>query len=1515
MKGEIHGINCHCCETKSPEATALLEEINSILGSLGPSNIEAPKAAVITKVKELKVKLKPLGDLSPLVKITEAMFSLPDGDLNFEALKLANKNKKIGKFKITDISEHPNLDISKLIDFSKISLSKFKKLKLAFTIPTIDATLGFTLGPVGLNINFKIGLDTLAWFPEFRFDNPIDAIKNLEGLTYKKLLTEAGSTPIGKLNSLAKKQFAGNKPVLDSLDKASSPKEFFALLNLFGLNIVEDIDVAAEAKAMYDTSQELVKLNNTSILPDPETMVARDIGKIKLCPAPPLSTAPYSSDEIAALHDMFCVDHAEPVPVEAPVLEFPDTELPSQESETKKVQDFLASIKICTDEIQRLAKLKMEAETRYWGWFEQKLIHKISLNYFQALRDAGESLNGNLLTVVSQRDSIINEIAVAQSEGGNSQKIAELNASLNENSIQFNAYKIALQDQSLKTYKELRTPLQIEFNPLSNLVGYVNNDELTTVVESSPFLKTDKINKSNTADWILKVAPAVLSRSKELWTLAKQVKTNEITGVSAPLFDYITFTNLPVYDGATIIKPKTGLFETGIWSSFYSAKRIDYFFDYKEQGYNQPKPEYDNTGHLVGTTIKKTVKNGQGIETVVDLPQSANGLKVDSEIAVAFWSTLEDRMKIRVDEVAIGIEKGAVYKNFFNNVIQPEAKAEASYIFALGLKDTNYRDGSLNIFGVNTLSKLRQNAAVMKKYYNLILKEMASVLKEIEDLKKEIASEEECIGDQAKKLNGGGAPAGGGKGSTNLEAECKLTLGSDPVGQKASTGKCPGITKNCYWEEYTKVMQQVSLMPIIELDPQNMAQRLFRYYPVGLQIPVPSPAPVVLPTLAMGIPDIMISIPMPLIWKHIITVSTPLGQIVVWIALAGPIPAPFIMLVDEKSDATFMLTSRGPCSIPHPTVGGLNPLEEVSLLDVILPPDLVKIDMSSGLGKLITGNIKNDTDNPDSGKNVIEKLKERIKTSFDGLEIPDSPMLSGNTPEVKARRKKIKKAFESVPPDAQAIEEGLALFTDMVNAGIDKIKISGIKIPKDDKKLMVPTLGPLEVIDNLTKAIDAAASAPAEIANQVLADLGAGIKMIDLHKKIKELTRQQVETPNVKKFFAELDVKIDKLEAKLSFDVNLDAHDKIVKRVEIVKDVIKKPIEEAASKITPELLGFAAKALDVPPLPFPCYTNIILPPVPPYIYAIIAAFKAAPSIIDSISAEMIADLVSFEINLENALPSAEQLFYNVINGIVSAIPNLVFPDSLSDNMFKQTLDMIKQIPPKFKVRLPKPGLPMQIVIPPELIKSIMKEAAGIAISALTGLIMAKVNEAIQEGNVQKIIAVGLIIKALLGTGLSEIKGADVKAFLNSLLNATVYPALTAVSSIIDAVNALSGPFLSIIELFQFPPKPSIPGNDGPYFEIGSALIKPVLEPLIQAVLPALFNNLPPIVTLLACSSSAARLAFTKLHPTKPIDRIPAWESLSVKNIPFLIWLDYLVATAQRKSGIGSTYLVPYQAIP
>ena len=713
-------------------------------------------------------------------------------------------------------------------------------------------------------------------------------------------------------------------------------------------------------------------------------------------------------------------------------------------------------------------------------------------------------------------------------------------------------------------------------------------------------------------------------------------------------------------------------------------------------------------------------------------------------------------------------------------------------------------------------------------------------------------------------------------------------------------------------------MQTVSLLPIPELDPQNLALRLFRYYPVALQIPVPVPVPAVLPTLAMGIPDPLISIPLPLLWQHIITVNTPLGTIVVWIALAGPVPSPFVMLVDEKGDATFMVTSRGPCSIPHPTVAGLNPLEETPLLDLLLPKPFLGVPMSSPLGDLLAGNSDISSSSPDSGKNVIDKLKDKIKTSFDQLEIKDPPSIGGNSELASKRRAQIKKALELAPPDVETLETAIEEVFKLTADAIDKIKISDIMIPKDAKGLMLPTMGPLEVLDNLLKAIDTAASAPGEIANQVLADLGMALKTISLTKKLKEAILKEVDTPEIRQFFIDLDQDITDLENRLSFDVSLGDEEKIEKRVEIIKEIIKKPLEKAIQKVSPEALGFAALAIDIPPLPFPCYTSVSLPAVPPYIYTIIAAFQAAPSIIDSLDAKAIAGLVSFELDLSNQLPNAEQLFYNSINGVLAAIPNIEVPDALSDDMFKQTIGLLKTIPQKFKIGLPKPGLPIPIIIPGALIKTIMKEAVKAALSAVTGILISKIKEAIAENKLEKVVAVGLMIKALFGASLETIKGADIKAFIGGMLDSSVYPALDAVSTLIDSANALKAPYLSIIELFQFPPKPSLPFDVAPYYEISTDLLKSIIDPVILLVLPPIFKVLPPIVTLIAASSTPARLILTKLHPLKPVEKIPAWEQLSSQNIPFLLWLDQVVATAQRKSGFGSTYLVSaggYQAIP
>jgi len=1571
MKSEVHGINCTCCESKSKEAKELLDEINKILNEANAEEVLAPKQAVIKKAKEIESlftqaisisdyeaypeipveerfpgTVDPEGKMSQLTKLVEKLFSLPDGDVNFEAVKITEPEKKVGKFKITEITENPNIDVTKVMDLSGIDLNAFSKLKIAITIPTIDAVLGFKFGPIQLGINFKIGVGTFAWSPDVKFNSIQEALDNLKGSTYKKLLSESGPEDLEELQELAKSQFSGVPSVKSALKNTKDKQEFFDQVQKLGVNIVKDVDVEKEALAIFENEKQIRELIASSVvgLPEPEKTTPSEIGKvIGKCADTVPKQAAYREEEVQKIHDETCK-------VEAPagdagdntgtgavgasiasdgsvVVNYPNTELPSQEGELTKVQDVLSEVDAFSQQMQNCAKQKGDASNKWYAFYSHSVLHKITVQYFDRLLDHINFFNNQLIAIIRERDAIIADstdytslvngfylnsddfLADANTLSWTSESgvLTISNDDLSAVRTQFDAYRNDLNDLSGGTIQQIRQSLNIDNNPLSNLVGYLPNQFNQWCIKAPGVIKI-----TATDDTYYDIR----NRCQELWQ--ESINTPTITlkglvaGVSEPLINYIIPIDVPQYAEGLLVKDRSGLFEVGIWKPFYSAKRIDYFFTYQEQGYTQPKPEFNDNGEMIGTKVNKVIKNGLEEEVIVEVPAASEDLKSNDEVIQDFLENLEQKTRDKVINKVEEIENSPAYINFINVTLDQAAKREAARVFFDNIENRGFLEGTITLYSISHINDFARKASVARTYYEKLQKELQSLDLLMESCQLCVDENIANIESTVKKLGTG--PDGGD--STNLEKECKDRLGSDPVGQKPADGRCPTYIKNCYWKEYTKIMQKVSVLPVPELDPPNFGVRLFRYYPVAIQFPIP-PIPAI-PTLALGAPDPLVSIPLPLLWKHIITIDTPIGTIVTWIAFAGFIPAPFIMLIDEKGEATFMITSRGPCSIPHPTVAGFNPLEEKSLLDILLPPSGIKINLSSPLGKLLVGNANNDIANADSGKNIIDKLKEKIKSSYSQLEIPDPPSIGGNSEAAKAKRQQIKKAFEDLPPNPAEIETALdEVFSAAVKA-IDGIKVNSIKFPKDDKKLLLKTLGPGEIMDNLNKAIDTVTSAPAEIQNELLKALGVGIPTINVKKKLREQVLQQVDTPNVRNFFRDLDAEIDELEARLSFDTTLD--EKVRERAKIIKKLVKKPLEEAAKKINPEILGFVSKTVDGLILPFPCYTNIQLPVVPPYIYVLIAAFKAAPSIIDALPLESIANLVSFELDLTGTLPSAERLFYNTINGLLDAVPELVLPDPESYNMLKQTIDMVKQIPFKFKVPLPgKIGLPSQIVIPGSLIKTLMKEAAKIAFDAIKATIMGKIYEAIASNNVQKLIAVSLIVKAIFGVGLSEIKGSDIKSFIGGVLDSTIYPALDGVSSIINAINALgSFPFLSIIELFQFPPKLSLPGKDGPFFDVSWELLKPLLDPIINSVLPLLFNNTPLIVKLLACSSSPARLAFTKLHPTKPLEKLPTWEGLSDKNVPFVIWLDQLVATAQRKSGLGSTYLsIPfgYQALP
>ena len=122
-------------------------------------------------------------------------------------------------------------------------------------------------------------------------------------------------------------------------------------------------------------------------------------------------------------------------------------------------------------------------------------------------------------------------------------------------------------------------------------------------------------------------------------------------------------------------------------------------------------------------------------------------------------------------------------------------------------------------------------------------------------------------------------------------------------------------------------------------------------------------------------------------------------------------------------------------------------------------------------------------------------------------------------------------------------------------------------------------------------------------------------------------------------------------------------------------------------------------------------------------------------------------------------------------------------------------------------------------------------------------------------------------------------------------------------------------FKSLKETF-FPPaileslkkKPLKILREGPFLEVNTALMLDVTKPMLD-ILQKL--NLPFPVILLGCALTPTRIILSKLHPFSPKQILPSWEMLSLKNIPWVIFLDQLVATAQRQGGLVSDYVIPY----
>ena len=298
----IHEINCTCCEPKSEGAALILEKIHEVLGG-----VPEPDKSVIESLEEVdnlfknvdlsdinKVRIEAgvepypsvaagggSSDIKDIIKIAEAFLTRPVNEIPVDNLKLEDKdaNKKIGKFNLAELSDVPGIDMSKLLDFSKLDLSKLDKIQFSVSVPTIIIEKQMKIGPFTIGIKFVISLKEIAWFPIIGIDLSLPTIPGAAPPAplpspNPKSLADVKKNIAAKNKSEKEKALQALKGVKSSLPLSPSskkPKQVNVKVNgkqekVWKMVPMTIQDVKSLARKIYPDSQEVKKIVDTSTL-------------------------------------------------------------------------------------------------------------------------------------------------------------------------------------------------------------------------------------------------------------------------------------------------------------------------------------------------------------------------------------------------------------------------------------------------------------------------------------------------------------------------------------------------------------------------------------------------------------------------------------------------------------------------------------------------------------------------------------------------------------------------------------------------------------------------------------------------------------------------------------------------------------------------------------------------------------------------------------------------------------------------------------------------------------------------------------------------------------------------------------------------------------------------------------------------------------------------------------------------------------------------------------------------
>jgi hypothetical protein len=621
------------------------------------------------------------------------------------------------------------------------------------------------------------------------------------------------------------------------------------------------------------------------------------------------------------------------------------------------------------------------------------------------------------------------------------------------------------------------------------------------------------------------------------------------------------------------------------------------------------------------------------------------------------------------------------------------------------------------------------------------------------------------------------------------------------------------------------------------------------------------------------------------------------------------------MYIDENLNVVFLSSAKGKVEVPAKSLKWNDDSSLAKSLMERIPG--LKIPMKS------LPPVDNSVSNkhPDDKKSAIQEVRNRIKSKIDAID--SSPTF---TEERIQKRTKLRQ-----------FREKISKTLDTRNGYID---ISAVEPMLEEVKKMVK--------DQAAKMLD---FEPFEAPKTTSKRSGSETvtELQNIFSKAKSLkkagTMLESKTVNIEKIFTQkalsvLDTKFGKkIEQDLERDLSRadrELQQRGVKRREefakararVLAEKAKEILTRVASKVDSKAMGYVEVPISLIPhfLPEPARAAIAIEPMPAWMPLVTQAVKKAA---DTVLEEFVnfEESLTSRIDLGGRLPRARDLMtQTVISGvetvlsspsIKSLVPFPGWPREISYpsvNMVKQAAKDAANAIWKIKLRMPAGGMP-GIKVSPEMVKGMTMPLLDASLDLIFARMLQEFSRLPFEQNDSSSIKLQRTLqftKSILGNDVWDLNEQDIKRVSSQFVRDALVRVDKTLGDTLEVVDSTKKTFNSILKKLAPFSKQKTERKEEPSLDIGGAVATAFFKTITAKFVSGELPSPPYPVVLLACATGLPGWTiFTKTDPFRAIEKIPPYERISLKSVPFVIFLDMIAATAQRYGGIGSNYVTPY----